>query len=383
MIVAHGTRAPLKDRGSGAMVARMLGRPLESLPAFYFARNVLRLAIPANVLRARLRREFATIDDARWEAASARVDYYFRAPHRFDPGEAADRWRWSLFSKQRNYAFDLIEHLRWFDRDLRVAHRFGDDTSEPAVPTLVKARVIGRPSTNAILFKLNKVRHFRFVRDAVPFAAKRAQLVWRGKAHQQHRRRFLEAVHRLPRCDVGRTNDPDGTGQFVVPFLSMRRQLEFQFVASIEGNDVATNLKWILSSNSVCVMPRPRLETWFQEGLLEPGRHYVEVADDWSDVSDKLDSYARNPTECERITRAANEHCARFKDRRLERLTCLLVLLRYFEASGQIQPGTIGRGAQGGTRPASPAADPNAKNGDVAPALARSRESTHADRRGR
>lgn len=330
----------------------MLGRPLESLPAFYFARNALRLAIPGRVLRARLRSELATIDEARWEAASSRVDYYFRAPHRFDAGEAADRWRWTLFSKQRNYAFDLVEHLRWFDPALRVAHRFGDKTTEPDVPTLVKARVIGQPSTNAILFKLNKVRHFRFVRDAVPFASKRAQLVWRGKAHQQHRRRFLEAVHGRPLCDVGRTNDPDGTGQFVVPFLSMRRQLDFQFVASIEGNDVATNLKWILSSNSVCVMPRPRLETWFQEGLLEPGRHYVEVADDWSDVSDKIDSYGRNPRECERITRAANEHCAKFQDERLERLTCLLVLLRYFEASGQIEPGAIVRRALAQPRPA-------------------------------
>ncbi len=321
----------------------MLRRSIASLPAVYWARNVLRFAIPSSVQRARLRFEFETIDDARWAAAQERAEYCFRVPHRFDPGEAADRWRWSLFAKQRNYAFDLVEHLRWFDPALRVAHRFGDKTKEPAVPTLVKARAIVEGPTNAVLFKLNKLRHFRFVRDTVPLAAKRDRLVWRGKATQPHRRRFLESVYGHPLCDVGRTDDPDGSGRLVAPYLSIRRQLDYRFVASIEGNDVATNLKWILSSNSVCVMPRPRLETWFQEGLLEPGGHYVEVADDWSDVSDKLDFYARNPRECERITRAANEHCAKFRDERLERLTALLVLLRYFEASGQVEPGTIGR----------------------------------------
>jgi hypothetical protein len=63
-------------------------------------------------------------------------------------------------------------------------------------------------------------------------------------------------------------------------------------------------------------------------------------------VAPSVDDRVRDPRECERITRAANEQCAQFQGERLERLTCLLVLLRYFEASGQIEPGTIGRRAR-------------------------------------
>jgi hypothetical protein len=82
-------------------------------------------------------------------------------------------------------------------------------------------------------------------------------------------------------------------------------------------------------------MPRPQYETWFQEGLLVPDRHYIEIAPDYSDLEDKLRFYAARPDLCERIVRAGNEWVARFRDPARERLVSLLVLQRYFEATGQ------------------------------------------------
>ena len=38
-----------------------------------------------------------------------------------------------------------------------------------------------------------------------------------------------------------------------------------KFILCIEGNDVASNLKWVMSSNSVAVMPKPKFESWFME----------------------------------------------------------------------------------------------------------------------
>jgi hypothetical protein len=74
-------------------------------------------------------------------------------------------------------------------------------------------------------------------------------------------------------------------------FMSIEEQLQHQFVVSVEGIDVATNLKWIMASNSLCLMRRHRFETWFMEGALVPGYHYVELADDHSDLPEKIRYY--------------------------------------------------------------------------------------------
>ena len=49
-----------------------------------------------------------------------------------------------------------------------------------------------------------------------------------------------------------------------------------------EGVDVATNLKWVMSSNSIAVMPRPKIESWFMENKLIPEKHYIEIKEDLS-----------------------------------------------------------------------------------------------------
>ena len=103
---------------------------------------------------------------------------------------------------------------------------------------------------------------------------------------------------------------------------------------AIEGNDVATNLKWIMSTNSVAVMPRPTYETWFMEGRLVPNYHYIEIRSDYSDLEERLHYYATHPEEAEAIVAHAHEYVAQFRDRRRERLVSLLVLAKYSAARG-------------------------------------------------
>ena len=47
---------------------------------------------------------------------------------------------------------------------------------------------------------------------------------------------------------------------------SHEQLMRFKYVLSLEGNDVATDLKWRMAQNSVVVMPRPTKETWLMEG---------------------------------------------------------------------------------------------------------------------
>ena len=88
--------------------------------------------------------------------------------------------------------------------------------------------------------------------------------------------------------------------------MSIVDQLHHKFIISIEGNDVATNLKWIMSSNSLCFAAKPKFETWYMEGRLIADHHFVQVADDYSNVEEKMAYYLAHPQEAEAII--ANAH---------------------------------------------------------------------------
>ena len=105
---------------------------------------------------------------------------------------------------------------------------------------------------------------------------------------------------------------------------------------SLEGNDVASNLKWVMSSNSIAVMPKPTCETWFMEGTLIPNYHYIEVKPDFSDLTERLTYYIEHPEEAEAIIRHAHEHVAQFKDHRREKLLSLLVMKKYFDITNAV-----------------------------------------------
>ena len=53
--------------------------------------------------------------------------------------------------------------------------------------------------------------------------------------------------------------------------LRRAQLLRHRYLLSLEGNDVASNLKWLMGHNSVVVMPPPTVETWLLEGLLRCG----------------------------------------------------------------------------------------------------------------
>lgn len=305
----------------------------------YFLRHAAKLAVPRPIWQARRTWAFeqlAALPAAEQASIWARVNHYLRVAEPFPaPLGFAPLRAWSMRT-QRNYHLDLLEHLRCFPSDVRVAYRFGDETSAPPEPTLVKARAIAGDNRNSVLFKLNRIRHFNFVHDPRAFVDKRPTLVWRGRASKPHRLRFLERFHDHPLCDVGQAHHSRATPEFSKPFLGIHEQLEHKFVLSIEGNDVATNLKWILSSNSLCFMTRPKLETWFLESRLVAGEHYVELADDYSDLEAKVRHYAAHTADAMRIVNSAHGFVTQFLDEPREELISLLVLQRYFELSGQV-----------------------------------------------
>ncbi len=235
---------------------------------------------------------------------------------------------------------------------------------------------------NSILLQLEKHRHFSFIHDPIPYEKKRDLLFFRGACPQEHRSRFLHQYFSHPLCDIGHTGAPSEHPEFTTPkvpkkehlhykfLLSLegndvasnlkwilgsnslcimpkpryesttpkvpkKEHLHYKFLLSLEGNDVASNLKWILGSNSLCIMPKPRYESWFMEEKLEANVHYALLDDDYGNLDALLEFFTAHPKDAKEIIHNANTYCQAFQNPRIEEACNLLVLRKYFYLSDQ------------------------------------------------
>lgn len=234
------------------------------------------------------------------------------------------------------YFYDSYEWTRYFKDDLRWAYMFYDVCDLLSFPAICKSRPIISCNNNSVLLQLEKYRHFHFIHDPIRFEDKKDILLFRGAVYQDHRIRFFEKHFTNPNCDIGHVGQLDSNPQWIKNKLSIQEHLPYKFLLSLEGYDVASNLKWVLSSNSLCIMPEPEMETWFMEQRLEKGVHFAAINRDYSDLDSVLEYYKTHTNEAKEIIQNAHAFCMKFYDKRLEGLLNLLVLRKYFYLSGQI-----------------------------------------------
>lgn len=304
----------------------------------FYIRKLFWLLTPKPILRAyKSYLERKLVDKKNY--VESRVNYYCQLNQAFEiPG--LDATTYGNYKRRGNtsYYYDLKEYLRYFPSMCKFAYHFGDETHINSVPTLFKARPIKGDNAFSVLFKLDSPRHFRFVSDKTPYLEKKDMAVFRGAVHrgQTHRVNFMRKMFGHPLMDAGQPNVNDSEyfdPRWQKPFMGVVEQLEYKFLVCLEGNDVASNLKWAMSSNSVVITPKMKFETWFMEGKLEAGVHYIEVKDDWSDFDEQIQYYLQNPGKAQQIIQNAHQHVAPFLERDLERLVCIKTLERYFELS--------------------------------------------------
>jgi hypothetical protein len=240
-----------------------------------------------------------------------------------------------LKSKFKVYFFDTYEFTRYFSSKLKANFLFGDITQIPDEPTIVKSRPIYGDNECSVILKLNKIRHYIFVEDKKTYGTKKNMLVGRSVVKLQPRISFFEMYFNHPMCDLGQINH-NKNPHWIKEKMTIDQQLEFKFILCIEGYDVASNLKWVMSSNSLAVMPQPKYETWFMEGKLIPNVHYVLIKDDYSDLEDRMTHYINNPEEALQIIKNANGFVDQFNDKKREELISLFVLEKYFYKTGQM-----------------------------------------------
>ena len=307
----------------------------------YYLKVLAWQLIPAGFFRSKLPNEllkFYTYSKTEQDRILARVNYYNKLRGIKPLSAAAIRLdKLSLPKKQKVYYFDTHEYTRYFNPSFIANFLFGDITQVPDEPTIVKSRPINDTNANSVVLNLDKLRHFNFINDTRAFEDKKNMLVGRGVVKREHRIRFYELYFNHPMCNLGQINRGKNE-HWIKDFLTIDEHLEYKFILCLEGNDVATNLKWVMSSNSLAVMPRPKFETWYMEGKLIPNHHYVEIKDDYSDLEERLNYYIENPKEAQQIIRQAHEYITQFEDKDREDLISLLVLERYFYKTRQHTP---------------------------------------------
>ena len=264
----------------------------------------------------------------------SRLNYYNQLKEKYILSQDAQKLsEIKLQKNHKTYYFDLHEYGRYFKQHLNGHFLFGDITKTPKEPGLVKSRPINNQNTNSVILKWNKIRHFTFIsKDDLAYAKKKDQLVFRAKVHssQPQRIKFLEKYYRHPMCNIGKVNNNNLNKLWMVERMTYKEQLQYKFILCLEGNDVASNLKWVMSSNSIAVMPKPKYETWFMEGLLIEDQHYIIIKDDYSDLETKLKFFLDHPQKAKLIVENANKHVNQFKDQKKEDLLSFMVLNKYF-----------------------------------------------------
>lgn len=318
----------------------------------YFVSNILKMMIPNYFYRVRLEKNISQLDQRSDKAyIEERVNYYNKLSGKIYPIPQEiyieNKFRYLMFrgklsdykmsSFHKAYFFDARDFTRWFNQNLWWQYCPGDVYFTPDSPTIVKSRLLTEDNQNSVVMKLDKLRHFMFVNDKIPFTAKKDMVIFRGKIRKSRTRtKFLKMYVGHPMCDCGVIGDIEGLPlEWKTGKKTIRQHLEYKFIMALEGNDVASNLKWVMSSNSIAVMTRPTCETWFMEGKLIPDYHYIEIKDDLSNLEEKLTYYITHIEEAQRIIDHAHEYVKQFQNKKRERLISLLVLDKYFKATGQ------------------------------------------------
>ncbi len=271
-----------------------------------------------------------------------RVDFYCRvAEGRALGGKARPIKDFRLKGTPSRYFFDLGRYVKGFPGEAGIDYMTTDVWENPDTPTLMKARRLDGKAENCALLNLDCRRHFIRPVDPVPFEEKKPVLFFRGEIDgKPHRIRFFEMWAGNPLFDLGDTTRKNRSRWFA-PMVKLTDHFDYQFILTLEGNDMASALQWVMASNCVPVMPRPTVEGWLMHSRLVPGVHFIEIKPDFSDVGEKIKHYTDHPDEAAAISRASKEWAAQFLDRRRESIISYLVVERFLACTGQLCPSRL------------------------------------------
>lgn len=331
----------MQNLNSSNAKSRKLFYYLQCIPLVFF--------LPSIISRLSLK-QILKNNNSQHEYIESRVEYYLKTTENFEVSKKSKNasellWNQILKNKQNSHFIDFYLLLKFFNPKNKVDFIYSTEDyidsaiakQNTAYPTFVKSRPIDSNNQNSILLKLNQIKLFHFIKDPKKFENKKNQAVWRGDIRNNpNREYFVKNFYKTPLFNIGQTS-PKQDVPWMKIFMSIKDQLDYKFIFCLEGKCISTNLYWAMSSNSVCIMPKPKYESWFMEGKLKDGVHYIKVKDDFSDAEEKIKFYMNENDKCLEIIDNAQKFVRQFKDVKQERLIQLLILKQYFKLTGQYE----------------------------------------------
>ncbi|SUZ33123.1 hypothetical protein ROE7235_02891 [Roseibaca ekhonensis] len=200
--------------------------------------------------------------------------------------------------------------------------------------------------------------------DPLPFAQKRDIVFWRG-APTGHDRNGTRAIFSLRAYAAGKLDrvscaarlkqvprfalldsfqtqpgydlafaekaslpSPGEFGYRVTPPMPRKKMLNARYQLVIQGHDCGSNLPWLLGTNCLILRQDMAWQVCYSAAL-EPWEHYVPIAEDFSDLPEKLAWARANPDACEAIIAKANSVADNLADHAFEDSLRRAVLDRY------------------------------------------------------
>lgn len=216
-----------------------------------------------------------------------------------------------------------------FRVDFKCLANSADGYKTNGLPVLTKTRIIGEKN-NGILMKFAYGRHWNILtnfNDCNKWEDKISDVVWRGTSTTgldkiNNRRTFFKINNYYDKYNVGFVkyeHDFDTLDQrYYKNEMSIHEQLKYKYIICLEGNDVATSLKWSLMSNSVVIMSKPVIESWLMEGSLKPYVHYIPLKDDFSDLDEIIEWCRNNDSKCKEISQNSTNFMKQFMNHEME-----------------------------------------------------------------
>lgn len=173
----------------------------------------------------------------------------------------------------------------------------------------------------------------------ISFNSKINKIFWRGTttgniSNKGNRFDLVSKWFNSTNIDVGFSSicqNKDNYKKYLKNSVVESEFLKYKYILSIEGNDKDSGLNWKLNSNSVVLMPSPKISSWLMETTLIPNYHYVLLKDDFSDLEEKLLWCNKNQNKCIEIVKNSSIYMKQFSNNKLEEYIEQKVINKYFD----------------------------------------------------
>ena len=218
-------------------------------------------------------------------------------------------------------------------KDFKFLFHYGEHGhNTKSMPVIRKSR--RNNDSLSIIFNFRTLRLtlpcYKVLKKDIKWSKKEDTVIWRGATTGKEQRvKFVEKYFQTFDVGFATTKQKPEYQEFKRKKVSIKKQLKNKFIISLEGNDVASNLRWVLSSNSVPIMPKPEWQSWIMEEKLMPYVHYLPLNKELDNLEELISWAKLNDEKCQEIAENGKLYMAQFLDKKKDLIVHKTLLEEY------------------------------------------------------